>query len=287
MLLVASLVLLLLTLSPGLASAATGGWTITRTPSSVTEGFATGVSLTATNTSGGSSIGCIRLQLPGAFSVSAVAVDSAPHDWTADPPSGGPSGSTLVWVHAVTEADIVKSDGDSRHLPRSGHRDARRRLCVAGGVAGPCELHIGHRYRLRHGPRHCRYANANLDAETTADADPDAATDPNAVADARADTCANTDSATHPNAVADAFADPDTGPHGTPERDRDSQSGPSGRRARHNESQPGSQLDVDALGFGRVRAPSAAPLPDQHPARTDRRSGRGRIGSASALAQSR
>ena len=101
------------TLSAGRASAATGGWTITRTPSSVTEGVATGVSLTATNTSGGSSIGCIRLQIPGAFSVSAVAVDSAPHDWTADPPTGGPSGSTLVWVHAVTEADIVKADGDS------------------------------------------------------------------------------------------------------------------------------------------------------------------------------
>jgi hypothetical protein len=101
----------LLALGLGRAVAASGGWTITRDPASVTENVATTVSLTATNTAGGSSVGCIQLQLPSAFTVSAVAVDSAPHDWTADAPSAGGSGSTVVSVHAVTEADILKQDG--------------------------------------------------------------------------------------------------------------------------------------------------------------------------------
>ena len=99
----------------GAVSAATGGWTIAWAPPAIVAGIPTNIVLTATNTSGGSSVGCVRLQLPGAFAVSAVAVDAvAPaHAWTADPPFGGPAGSMIVEVHAVTEGDVLKGDGDT------------------------------------------------------------------------------------------------------------------------------------------------------------------------------
>jgi hypothetical protein len=106
--------LLLLVLSAGLASAASGGWTITRSPSSVTRGVATNISFTATNVSGGSSLGCVRLQPPTAFTVNSVAVDSVSgsRNWTADAPQAG-SGFTLIQIHASTKADVIKIDGDA------------------------------------------------------------------------------------------------------------------------------------------------------------------------------
>lgn len=107
------LVWLLLLTSSNVANAASGGWTITRTPSSVVEGVATDVILTAANTAGGSSIGCVRVQLPSAFTLIAVGVDAvqAGHAWIADAPLAGPSGSTIVQVHGASEADILKDDG--------------------------------------------------------------------------------------------------------------------------------------------------------------------------------
>jgi hypothetical protein len=105
--------LLLFVLCSGLVRAATGGWTITSSPATVTSGVATNVSFTATNIAGGSSLGCIRLQPPVAFTVHSVVVDSVSgsRDWTADPPTIG-SGSTLVRIHATTKADVIKVDGD-------------------------------------------------------------------------------------------------------------------------------------------------------------------------------
>ena len=93
---------------------ATGGWTIARTPSSVVAGVTTAISITATNTAGGSSVGCVHLQVPAAFAVVSVGVDSVQpaHSWTTDALGAGPSGSTIVQVHAATEADILKGDGD-------------------------------------------------------------------------------------------------------------------------------------------------------------------------------
>jgi hypothetical protein len=99
--------------SSGSTDAANGGWTITATPSSVIQGAATNVLMTATNISGGSSIGCVRLTLPSAFAVSSVAIATTPPglDWTAGAPTPGGGGSTVVQVHALTEAEILKNDG--------------------------------------------------------------------------------------------------------------------------------------------------------------------------------
>jgi hypothetical protein len=99
----------------GEVSAATGGWTIAWAPSAIAAGVPTNIALTATNISGGSSLGCVRLQLPGAFGVGVVAVDAVQpaHAWTADPPFAGSAGSTIVQVHAQTEGDILKGDGDT------------------------------------------------------------------------------------------------------------------------------------------------------------------------------
>ena len=100
----------------GAVSAATGGWTIASAPPAIVQGIPTNIVLTATNISGGSSVGCVHLQLPGAFAVSSVAVDAVPpaHAWTADATFGGPAGSTIVvQVHAVTEGDVLKGDGDT------------------------------------------------------------------------------------------------------------------------------------------------------------------------------
>lgn len=98
----------------GGVNGATGGWTVTRTPASVVAGVSTAIDITATNVAGGSTVGCIRLQVPGAFTVDAVGIDSVQpsYAWTADAPSGGPSGSTVVQVHGVTEGDVLKGDGD-------------------------------------------------------------------------------------------------------------------------------------------------------------------------------
>ena len=100
---------------PSAVLAATGGWTIAGTPLSVVAGVKTKIDLTATNTAGGSSLGCVRLQIPGAFTVDAVVVDAVQpaHAWTVDAPAPGPSGSVIVQVHGVTEADILKGDGDT------------------------------------------------------------------------------------------------------------------------------------------------------------------------------
>ena len=100
---------------PTVVVGASGGWTIARTPSSVVAGVKTAIDVTATNTAGGSSLGCVRLQVPAAFVVDAVVVDAVQpsHAWTADAPTAGPSGSTIVQVHGVTEADILKGDGDT------------------------------------------------------------------------------------------------------------------------------------------------------------------------------
>jgi hypothetical protein len=110
-----SLPVLLLLGRFGLVSAASGGWTITRTPSSVTQGVATNISFTATNISGGSDLGCVHLQAPSAFTVNVVVVDSVSgsRNWTTDAPSAGTSGSTILWVHAVTKADVIKVNGDT------------------------------------------------------------------------------------------------------------------------------------------------------------------------------
>jgi hypothetical protein len=104
---------LLAVLSAGLASAASGGWTIARSPSSVNKGVATNISFTATNVAGGSSLGCVRLEPPRAFTVNSVVVDSVSGslNWTADAPTAG-SGYTLVQIHASTKADVIKVDGD-------------------------------------------------------------------------------------------------------------------------------------------------------------------------------
>ena len=93
--------------------AASGGWTISATPSSITTGIATNVGLTTTNVSGGSSLGCVRLTVQSVFDVSAVAIDSAPAGltWLADAPAAGAGGSTVVQVHAQAESDILKTDG--------------------------------------------------------------------------------------------------------------------------------------------------------------------------------
>jgi hypothetical protein len=98
----------------GAVNAATGGWAISRTPASVVAGVSTAIDITATNVAGGSTVGCIHLQVPGAFTVAAVGVDTVQpsHAWTADPPTAGPSGSTIVQVHGVTEGDVLKGDGD-------------------------------------------------------------------------------------------------------------------------------------------------------------------------------
>lgn len=100
---------------PTVVLGASGGWTIARTPSSVVAGVKTAIDVTATNTAGGSSLGCVRLQVPAAFVVDAVVVDAVQpsHAWTADAPAAGPSGSTIVQVHGVTEGDILKGDGDT------------------------------------------------------------------------------------------------------------------------------------------------------------------------------
>jgi hypothetical protein len=109
---VGALVTLLLA---GGADGATGGWTITRTPASVVAGVKTAIDFAATNVAGGSSVGCVQLQVPGAFTVDAVGVDSVQPSlaWTADPPTAGLSGSTIVRVHAVTDGDVLKNDGDA------------------------------------------------------------------------------------------------------------------------------------------------------------------------------
>jgi hypothetical protein len=101
--------------SPPGATAATGGWTIGWTPSTIVEGVSTSIVLTGTNTAGGSSVGCISLRVPSEFSVGAAGVNAVQpaHAWTADPPSAGTGGLTTVKVHAVTEADVLKGDGDS------------------------------------------------------------------------------------------------------------------------------------------------------------------------------
>jgi hypothetical protein len=98
----------------GGVNGATGGWTIARTPASVVAGVSTAIGITATNVAGGSTVGCVRLQVPAAFTVDAVGVDSVQpsHAWTADAPTAGPSGSTIVSVHGVTEGDVLKNDGD-------------------------------------------------------------------------------------------------------------------------------------------------------------------------------
>ncbi len=111
-------VLLVLALMPAFALAASGGWTLTRAPGSITDGAATDVNLVATNTSGGSDVGCIRLVLPAAFTVNSVTIDSVmsspAHTWTADPPSG--SGPTTLFLHGVTNGDRLKNDGDAVHF---------------------------------------------------------------------------------------------------------------------------------------------------------------------------
>jgi hypothetical protein len=110
------------------AFAATGGWTIARSPGSVVTGVSTRIDLTATNTAGGSSVGCVHLQAPAAFTVDSVGFDSAPGglNWTVDAPTAGPSGSTIISVHAVTEGDILKTDGDA----------AQFHISVTGGAVG-------------------------------------------------------------------------------------------------------------------------------------------------------
>jgi hypothetical protein len=110
--------------SAPLVSAATGGWTIDWTPATVVQGIPTRISLTATNTAGGASVGCVRLQVPIEFSVGTVGIDAVQpaHAWTVDPPSGGAGGSTIVQVHAVSDKDVLKNDGDTLafHLTVTG-----------------------------------------------------------------------------------------------------------------------------------------------------------------------
>ncbi|HEV7809852.1 MAG TPA: cadherin-like domain-containing protein, partial [Candidatus Limnocylindrales bacterium] len=97
------------------AIARSNGWTLTRTPSAVTDSIASDISLTATNSNGGSSVGCVRLQIPSAFTVNLVAVDGASgsHVWTANPPASGGGGSTIVVVRAINNANRLTSNGES------------------------------------------------------------------------------------------------------------------------------------------------------------------------------
>ena len=53
----------------GGVNGATGGWTIARTPASVVAGVSTDIDITATNVAGGSTVGCVRLQVPAPFTV--------------------------------------------------------------------------------------------------------------------------------------------------------------------------------------------------------------------------
>ncbi|MFL5640710.1 MAG: hypothetical protein ACJ771_00030, partial [Chloroflexota bacterium] len=98
-----------------LAIAGSGGWVVTATPIAVVQGIPTNVVVTATNINGSGSVGCVRLQVPSAFTVNSVGVDlvTPARPWTADPPASGAGGSTIVWVHAVTEGDVFKNDGES------------------------------------------------------------------------------------------------------------------------------------------------------------------------------
>ncbi|MFL5682011.1 MAG: hypothetical protein ACJ77O_02560, partial [Chloroflexota bacterium] len=110
----AAAVFLLLGLA-NLAIAGSGGWVVTATPIAVVQGIPTNVVVTATNINGSGSVGCVRLQVPSAFTVNSVGVDlvTPARPWTADPPASGAGGSTIVWVHAVTEGDVFKNDGES------------------------------------------------------------------------------------------------------------------------------------------------------------------------------
>jgi hypothetical protein len=112
--LAASVILGLLS-SPFQALAASGGWTLSNSPGSVSDGISTNVSFTATNVAGGSTVGCVEIRLPAAFTVHQVTVTSAtlPHLWTAAAPTGGPPSQTIVRVHGVTDLDDLSVTGDS------------------------------------------------------------------------------------------------------------------------------------------------------------------------------
>jgi outer membrane biosynthesis protein TonB len=98
-----------------LAIAGTGGWIVTATPIALVQGIQTNVVVTATNINGSGSVGCVRLQIPSSFTVGTVAVElvTPARSWIADPPATGSGGSTIVWVHAITEGDVFKNDGES------------------------------------------------------------------------------------------------------------------------------------------------------------------------------
>lgn len=100
---------------PALAFAGSGGWALSDSPKSVTNGVATNIVFTATNEPGGSSVGCVQLTFPAVFSVHRVTLDSAPllHLWIADAPSGGPPGQTVVRLHGLTELDDLAQTGDA------------------------------------------------------------------------------------------------------------------------------------------------------------------------------
>ena len=97
------------------AAAGTGGWSLVATTAAIPVGQASAVSLTATNLKGGSTVGCVRVQVPAAFAVTSVGVDAAtaPYAWTADPPVAGTAGSTVVRVHGATEADKLSGTGQT------------------------------------------------------------------------------------------------------------------------------------------------------------------------------
>jgi hypothetical protein len=104
----------LVAFAASVTNAASGGWTILALPSALVRTVNTTVTLTATNTSGGSDVGCIQLTLPASFVVNSAAISlaTAGHSWTADAPSGGSGSATVVRVHGVAKKDELTKTGD-------------------------------------------------------------------------------------------------------------------------------------------------------------------------------
>ncbi len=104
---------LLVTVPLWSAAGATGGWTLTASPTSVSLGVPTDIALTATNIKGGATVGCVEVQPTPEWTVNSVRIDSVTSGlhWTANAVSAG---TNLVIVHAVTEADVLKLDKTDR-----------------------------------------------------------------------------------------------------------------------------------------------------------------------------
>jgi hypothetical protein len=105
---------LLVVIAASVTTAASGGWMILAVPTALVRTVNTTVTVTATNLSGGSTVGCVQLTLPASFVVSSAAVSTATagHSWTADAPLGGSGSATVVRVHAAAKNDELTNTGD-------------------------------------------------------------------------------------------------------------------------------------------------------------------------------